>query len=41
MADITLKQLNYRKSVYLDMIKNSKKVYRDYLEINREEHEPY
>lgn len=37
MADITLKQLNYRKSVYLDMIKNSKKVYRDYLEINREE----
>ncbi len=37
MADITLKQLSYRKSAYADMIRNSKKVYKNYLEINRTE----
>ena len=37
MADITMKQLKYRKSSYLDMIKSSKKIYKDYLVINRNE----
>ena len=37
MADITMKQLKYRKSSYLDMIKSSKKIYKVYLVINRNE----